>query len=360
MKNSAHKVHNSPRPAFSRKHTVFLRRHAVAAALSVLAVFAIQTPEVAHGQGAGYYTQNGGVVWYGAQQQAHHPGTRHYAAPGYVQHPAHSQPAVRGTYAPGGYPGAANAAPANQYGGTTAWQQPGFVPQTYQQNPAYGVSQQPYGYYQPAPNYGNGQTSGYGQTFVDRQRQQYAQSHAYPGHGYGYPVTGYPSYSTPPAGHPAYAQQPPHQGQQQYQQGQQYQQQGQQQYQYQYQQGQQLQTNQRQNPHVQNQLTPVQQAARQAATNVSPNGVPVLSPAAAQFFQNLQGPNRSTYNQNQQNYSFSGQARPSNQIPNTTWQSGSRFGQTYSNRSNHNQTTTNQNRFNYSLHNLTRPGLRGY
>jgi hypothetical protein len=93
---------------------------------------------------------------------------------------------------------------------------------------------------------------------------------------------------------------------------------------------------------------------------MSPNGVPVLSPAAAQFFQNLQGPNRSTYNQNQQNYSFSGQARPSNQIPNTTWQSGSRFGQTYSNRSNHNQTTTNQNRFNYSLHNLTRPGLRGY
>lgn len=320
--------------------------HAAVATLSVLAVFAIQMPELAHGQAAGYYTQNGGVVWYGAQQQAHHPRAGHYPAPGYVQHPAHSQPAVRGTYAPGGYAAAANAAAANRYGGTTAWQQPGFVPQTYQQNPAYGVPQQPYGYYQPAPTYGSDQTSAYGQTFVDRQRQQYAQTHTYPGYGYGYPVTGYPSHSTPPAEHPAYVQQTPQQTQQQQQYGQQH--------------AQQHQPHQQQNPHVQNQLTPVQQAARQAATNVSPNGVPVLSPAASRFFQNLQGPNRSTYNQNRQNYSFSGQTRPSNQIPNTTWQSGSRFGQTYSNRNGHNQTTINQNRFHYSLHNLTRPGFRGY
>ena len=351
MKNPTHKpvsvLHRvSLRRVFSRRPTGFSQMHAAVATLSVLAVFAIQMPELAHGQAAGYYTQNGGVVWYGAQQQAHHPRAGHYPAPGYVQHPAHSQPAVRGTYAPGGYAAAANAAAANRYGGTTAWQQPGFVPQTYQQNPAYGVPQQPYGYYQPAPTYGSDQTSAYGQTFVDRQRQQYAQTHTYPGYGYGYPVTGYPSHSTPPAEHPAYVQQTPQQTQQQQQYGQQH--------------AQQHQPHQQQNPHVQNQLTPVQQAARQAATNVSPNGVPVLSPAASRFFQNLQGPNRSTYNQNRQNYSFSGQTRPSNQIPNTTWQSGSRFGQTYSNRNGHNQTTINQNRFHYSLHNLTRPGFRGY
>jgi hypothetical protein len=347
MKNSVHKSVSPLRQEFLRRHTAFTRRPAVAAALSVLAIFAIQMPELAHGQAAGYYTQNGGVVWYGAQQQrAPHPASGHYPPPAYIQHPAHSQPAVRGSYAPGGYPAAANAAAANRYGGTTAWQQPGFVPQTYQQNPAYGVPQQPYGYYQPAPNYGNGQTSAYGQTFVDRQRQQYGQGYPYPGYGYGYPPpTGYPSHNPAIAGQPAYGQpahaqpwqQPSQQAQQQMQQ-----------------------PNQQQNPHVQNQLTPVQQAARQAATNVSPNGVPVLSPAASRFFQNLQGPNRSTYNQNRQNYSFSGQTRPSNRIPNTTWQSGSRFGQTYSNRSNHNQATINQNRFNYSLHNLTRPGFRGY
>ncbi|MFT4556041.1 MAG: hypothetical protein ACI93T_000282 [Porticoccaceae bacterium] len=333
MKNSAHKYvrHAIPLCAIPRAGMF-------AGVLSMLAVFAIQTPQPAHGQ-AGYYTQNGGVVWYGAQQQrGQHPAAGYYPAPGYIQHPAHSQPAARGAYYPNGYPAA-----AYPYGGTTAWAQPGYVAQPYQQNPAYGVPQQPYGYsHQAAP------TSGYGQPFVQQQRQQYAQRNAYPAYGYGYPVTGYPSYSTPPAGHPAYGQPPgqyPQQGNPQHGQPQQAQPQ---------------QPNQQQNPHAYNQLTPVQQAARQAAINVSPNGVPVLSPAASKFFQNLQGPNRSTYNQNRQNYSFSGQTRPSNQIPNTTRQSGSRFGQTYSNRSTHNQTRANQNGFNSRLRNLTNPGLRGY
>ena len=313
-------------------------------ALLILAVFAIQTPQPAHGQAAGYYTQNGGVFYYGAQQQrGQYPAAGYYPAPGYIQHPAHSQPALQGSYYPGGYPAAANAAAANRYGVTTAWAQPGFVSQQYQQYSPYGVPQQPYGYNQTAP------TSAYGQTFVDRQRQQYAASHAYPAYGYGYPVTGYPSYSTPPPGHPAHGhpayghpgQHPqlgsPQQGDPQ-----------------------QAHPQQRNQQHQHNQLTPVQQAAQQAALNVAPNGVPVLSPAASKFFQNLQGPNRSTYNQNRQNYSFSGQTQPSHQIPNSTWQSGSHYGQTWSNRNNYNQTTINQNRFNYSLQNLTRPGFRGY
>jgi hypothetical protein len=328
MKNSAHN---------SLLHAI-RNSGVIAGALSMLAVFAILTPQPAHGQ-AGYYTQNGGVVWYGAQQQrGHHPAAAYYPAPGYIQHPAYSQPAVRGGYPPGSYPAA-----ASPYGGTTAWAQPGYVAQPYQQNSAYGVPQQPYGYSQQAAP-----TSGYGQPFVQQQRQQYAQRNAYPAYGYGYPVTGYPSYSTPPPGHPAYGQpgQYPQHGNPQ---------------QGQPQQAQPQQPNQQQsNQQVHNQLTPVQQAAQQAAINISPNGVPVLSPAASKFFRNLQGPNRSTYNQNRQNYSYSGQTRPSNQIPNTTWQSGSRFGQTYSHRNNHNQTTVNQNRFNYSLRNLTRPGLRGY
>ena len=305
-------------------------------ALLMLGVLAIQTPQPAHGQSAGYYTQNGGVFYYGAQQQrGQYPAAGYYPAPGYVQHPAHSQPAVRGTYHPGGYPAAANAAAANRYGGTTAWTQPGYVAQQYQQYSPYGVPLQPHGYYQAAP------TSAYGQTFVDRQRQQYAASQAYPAYGYGYPVTGYPSYSTPPPGHPAHGHpgQHPQPGSPQ--------------------QPSQL-PSQQHDPHAYSQLTPVQRSAMQAAQNVSPNGVPVLSPAAAEFFQNLQGPNRSTYNQNRQNYSFSGQTQPSNQIPNTTWQSGSHYGQTWSNRNNYNQTTINQNRFNYSLQNLTQPGLRGY
>lgn len=328
MKNSAH---NYLCPAS-------LRPEIFAGALSILAALAIQTPQPAQGQ-TGYYTQNGGVVWYGAQQQrSHHPATGYYLAPSYIQHPAHSQPATRGAYYPNGYPAA-----AHPYGGTTAWAQPGYITQPYQQNPAYGVPQQPYGYsHQAAP------TSGYGQAFV-QQQQQYAQRHAYPTYGYGYPVTGYPSYSTLPPGHSAQGHYPqqgnPQQGQPQ---------------QAQPQHRNQQQANQQQNPHAHNQLTPVQQAAQQAAINVSPNGVPVLSPAASKFFQNLQGPNRSTYNQNRQNYSFSGQTRPSNRIPNTTWQSGSRFGQTYSNRSTHNQTRANQTGFNNRLRNLTVPGLRGY
>jgi hypothetical protein len=326
----------------SRRHAI-PRSGIVAGALSIFAVCAIQTPQPVHGQ-AGYYTQNGGVVWYGAQQpRGQYPAAGVYPAPGYVQHPATSQPAIQGTYLPGGYPAAANAAAANRYGGTTAWTQPGYVAQPYQQYSPYGVPLQPYGYsQQTAP------TSGYGQTFVDRQRQQYLQNNAYPVYGYGYPVTGYPSYSTLPPGHPAHGHpahghpgQHPQQGTPQ--------------------QAHPQPPNQfPQQQHSHNQLTPVQRAAQQAARNVSPKGVPVLSPAAAEFFQNLQGPNRSTYNQNRQNYSFSGQTRPSNQIPNTTWQSGSYYGQTWSNRGTHNQSTLNQNRFNYSLHNLTRPGFRGY
>ena len=316
MTNSVDKPNDSLRRVSLRR--VFPQRNMVVSAWSVLAVFAIQIPELTHGQTAGYYTQNGGVVWYGAQQQrVHHPVAAYNPAPG-------------------GNPAAANAAATNRYGGTTAFQQPGFSPQTHQRNPVYGTPQQPYGYYQPTPTYGNGWVSAYGQNFVDRQRQQNAQSRAYQGYGYSYSVAGYPGYITPPE-HPAYAQQPTQPGQQPTQQ-----------------------PNPQQNSDVQNQLTPVQQAARQGATNVSPNGVPVLSPAASRFFRNLQGPNRSTYNQNRKNYSFFGQTRPSNRIPNTTWQSGSRFGQTFSNRSNYNQTTTNQNRFNYSLRSLTRPGFQDY
>jgi hypothetical protein len=295
------------------------------ATLSLLAVIVSLAPDAAMAQTAGYYTQNGGAVWYGAQQQrAHHPAAGYYPALGYIQHPAHSQPAVRGTYAPGNY-----AAAANRYGGTTAWAQPGFVAQSYQQNSAYGVPHQPYGYHQAAP------TSAYGQPFVQQQRQQYGQGYPYPRYAYGYPpTTDYPSQNPVIAGQPVYGQPP--------------------------QQAQPNQGSPQQNPHAQNQLTPVQQAARQAATNVAPNGAPVLSPAASRFFQNLQGPNRTTFNQNRQNYSFSGQTRPSNQIPNTTWQSGSRFGQTYSNRITYNQSRANQSGFNNRLRNLTSPGLRGY
>lgn len=303
------------------------RAEMFAGALLILAVFAIQTPEPAQGQ-AGYYTQNrgfvqnGGAVWYGAQQQrVQQPAAGYYPAPGYIQIPAYSQPAVQGHYyVQGGYPA-----------------------HPYQQHPAYAQPRQPYGYQQSLP------TSNYGQTFVDRQRQLYGQANAYPGYAYGYPPpTGYPSHNPQIAGQPVYGQ--PGYGQNtqsqpaQAQPGQQPPQPNQ---------------GQHQNPHARNQLTPVQQAARQAATNIAPNGAPVLSPAAQKFFQNLQGPNRTTFNQNRQNYSFHGQARPSNAIPNTTWQSGSRFGQTWSHRNSHNQSAINQNRFNYSLHNLTQPGLRG-
>jgi hypothetical protein len=327
MKNST--INSSLNAVFSPKLLV--------ATLPVLAVLAFNAPDTAVAQTAGYYAQNGGVVWYGAQQQrAPHPATAYYPAPGYVQHPAHGQPAVRGTYAPGNYAAAANAAAANRYGGTTAWTQPGFVAQPYQQNPNYGVPQQHYGYYQPAPTYGYTQPN-YNQSYS---------GHGYPAprYGHGYPLpTGYPSQNPAIAGQPVYGQ--PVYGQP----GQPIPQQAQP-----------VPGQPQRNPHAQNQLTPVQQAARQAATNVAPNGVPVLSPAATRFFQNLQGPNRSTYNQNRQNYSFSGQTRPSNQIPNTTWQSGSRFGQTYSNRSTYNQSRANQNGFNNRLRNLTNPGLRGY
>jgi hypothetical protein len=333
MTNSVHKPNKSLRRVSLRQ--VFLQRNMVAATWSLVAVFAIQIPELTHGQTPGYYTQNGGVVWYGAQQQrVHHPATAYNSAPGYVQHHANNQVSLRGTHTAAGYPAAANAAAANRYGGAPALQQPGVSPQTHQRIPVYGAPQQLYGYYQPPPTYRNGWATAYGQHFVDRQRQQYAQPRVYPGHGYSYPVAGSPGYSTPPAEHPAYTQQPPQQEQQPTQQ-----------------------PNLQQNPDDQNQLPTVQQAARQVAANVSPNGVPVLSPAASRFFRNLQGPNLSTYNQNRQNYSFFGQTRPSNRIPNTTWQSGSRFGQTYSNRSNHNQTTAHQNRFNYSLRSLTRPGF---
>lgn len=113
-----------------------------------------------------------------------------------------------------------------------------------------------------------------------------------------------------------------------------------------------------------NQREQEQQAERQRAQQNSrkqdPMAAPVLSPAAQRFFQELRGPNLSTWNQNRSNYSFFGQTRPSTTIPGTTWQSGSRFGQTYSHRSTHNQTTFNQNRFNFSLQNITAPGLRGY
>ena len=113
-----------------------------------------------------------------------------------------------------------------------------------------------------------------------------------------------------------------------------------------------------------NQLAQEQQAARQRAQQDrrerDPLATPVLSPAAMRFFQNLKGPNLSTWNQNRSNYSFVGQTRPSTKIPGTTWRASSRFGQSYSHRSVHNQTNFNQNRFNYSLHNITAPGLRGY
>lgn len=217
------------------------------ATLSIACLVTGLDPGTASGQAAAWYGQN--RASYGhvphSRQYGHgytnNPPAGHYGSPDYVQHPATSQPAVRGSYHHGGYPAAGN------------WNQS-----------------------QPGQN----------------QRHQ-AHSH------------------------------------------------------------------QQQNQQPRQQLTPIQKAAQQAAQNVSPSGVPVLSPAAKQFFENLRGPNLSTYNQNRQNYSFRGQTRPSTQIPNTTWRSGSRFGQSYSNRSSYNQSTINQNRFNYSLHNLTRPGLRG-
>lgn len=90
MRNPIHKPNNSLRRVSLRR--VFLQRNMVAAAWSVVAVFAIQIPELTYGQTPGYYTQNGGVVWYGAQQQrVHHPATAYNPAPGYVQHHANNQ-----------------------------------------------------------------------------------------------------------------------------------------------------------------------------------------------------------------------------------------------------------------------------
>ena len=282
----------------------------IATVLALLAGSAICAPESVVAQTAAYYGAPGYQQYYGA--------------PGYAQHPAASHPALRGpSYPHTNYPAAANAAAANRYGGTTAWSQPGFVAQPYANGSAFATPQQAYGHVQGAPGYGYN----YGQ-------QPYGQPYSYYGnapqhHGHQYPNQQYP-------GHPTTAQpgqNPATQGHAQWD----------------------------QHAHQQHQqLTPIQQAAKQAAQNVLPNGVPVLSPEAARFFQNLKGPNLSTYNQNRSNYSFTGQTRPNNQIPNTTWQSGSRYGQSYPNRSNYNQTTTNQNRFNYNLHNLTAPGFRGY
>jgi len=337
----------------------------ITATLSLLAVVAIHAPQPVHGQSAGYYTQNGVTFWYGGQQQpygqqnrgyqpqayANSPAAGYYGAPGYFQPPTASQPALQGNYAPGQYQAAANAAAANRYGGTTAWTRPGFVAPPYQNNSAYAASPQhahgqhpaaqtyPYGYGQPYAAYGYGYPNqGYAAPGQPAPGQIVA-GQIPPGQpGSGQPGSGQPGSGQPGSGQPGSGQ--PGSGQP----GQQPQQPA----------------NPQQNQHSQHQLTPTQQAAQQAAANILPNGVPVLSPAAARFFQNLKGPNLSTYNQSRQNYSFSGQTRPSTQIPNTTWQYGSRFGQTNSNFSNYNQTTINQNRFNYSLHNLTDPGLRGY
>ena len=66
MTNSIHKPNNSLRRVSLRR--VFLQRNMVAVAWSVVAVFAIQIPELTHGQTPGYNTQSGGEVWYGAQQ----------------------------------------------------------------------------------------------------------------------------------------------------------------------------------------------------------------------------------------------------------------------------------------------------
>lgn len=289
---------------------------AMVATLGLTCLVAGLAPETALGQAAAWYGQNRAP--YGHVPQARHyghgyttyPPAGHYGSPGYVQHPSTSQPAMRDAYHHGGYPAAANAAAAHRYGGTTAWTQPGLVATPYQNNSAY------------APR----QYSGYGHSYAHGRPQPYGT------YGNGLPATGYPTPNHPAVGN--WNQNQPGQNQRHH-----------------------THPHQQQN---QQQLTPIQKAALQAAQNVSPNGVPVLSPAARQFFENLRGPNLSTYNQTRQNYSFRGQTRPSTQIPNTTWRSGSRFGQSYSNRSSYNQSTVNQNRFNYSLHNLTRPGLRGY
>lgn len=85
-----------------------------------------------------------------------------------------------------------------------------------------------------------------------------------------------------------------------------------------------------------------------------------LSPEAAQFFQNMRGPNISIWNQNRDHYSFSGQTRPSTTIPGITWQSGSRFGQSYTQPSFYNQSRYNQNQSNYSLYGISTPGFPGW
>ena len=237
-----------------------------------------QLPQPASGQSAAYYGQSrGGVLWRGTQQRSHpqpagwtppafsNSGLPHgnpdavspYGVPGYIQHPANSQPTRREM----NYPGAG-------YAATNQW---------------------PSAATQPYPG-----------------QQGQSQPGLFPAE-------------------PANAQW-----------------------------NQQMQSQPAQNQQA------VQTAAPQARPPHDPMGVPVLSPAASRFFQNLRGPNLSTWNQNRNHYSFVGQTRPDTQFHGMTWQSGSRFGQTYSNRSGHNQSTFNQNRFNYSLHNITAPGQSGY
>lgn len=292
------------------------RRILMWSALSILAVHVVNLPQIVLAQTVRHPGHNGITVWQGAQRGSsltHQPlpGSRQgaaqrapqYGSPGIVQHPTASQPAL------GSFNRQGNRYSHDQWRNQRSNAGVGVPaiqrnPSSYLQDRQYPrqiQSAQPYG-----PR-GSQQYPGPRNTAQQQQRSQ--QQNGQPGQ--------FPA-ATDDTGS----------GQQAWNQATQNQQQA--------------------------------QAAQQIRPQQDPMGVPVLSPAANQFFYNLKGPNLSTWNQNRNHYSFTGQTTPGHQIPGITWQSGSRFGQTTSRRNNYNQTMFNQNRHNYSLRSITTPSFRGY
>lgn len=98
----------------------------------------------------------------------------------------------------------------------------------------------------------------------------------------------------------------------------------------------------------------------QQSPRFDPWGYPIPTAQSQRFFNRLQGPHISTWNQNRNNYSFRNQRMPSTRIHGVTWQQGSRFGQNRIGQSFHNQSRANQNTCNYSLRGISTPGMRGW
>jgi hypothetical protein len=274
--------------------------------LALLAGVAANSPDAARAQSASYSKQNGVIFWHGNQQRT--------AAP-------HS-------FSEGTSPRSGNDAPASsriaQYGA------PGFLQHPASGRPALGRADS--GGTRSQPQLGGSSTS----TATGNTASPAPYLQQYP--GYGYSGYGYPGYGVGQAASGPQAQNLTAQelANQQFEQQQPAQQ-------------------------PQNQQ---QQAGDPRLTQQRPEYDPTdprtLSPEAAQFFQNLRGPNISTWNQNRGNYSFAGQTRPSTTIPGITWQSGSRFGQSYTQPSFYNQSLYNQNQSNYSLYGISTPGFPGW